>query len=84
VIVTVIVPMLFRVIAVVISMVVSMVVTVIIAMLFRVFAVIIAMVVSMASMTSLLNVHTTVKMLRLSPHQGGANLCFDRETSLVG
>ena len=81
---TVIVPMLFRVIAVIITMVV----TVIIAMLFRVIAVIIAMLfpmlVSMAAMTSLLNVHTTIKMLCLSPHQGGTNLCFDRETSLIG
>jgi hypothetical protein len=72
--------MLFRVIAVIIA--------VIIAMLFRVIAVIIAMLfpmlVSMAAMTSLLNVHTTIKMLCLSPHQGGTNLCFDRETSLVG
>ena len=85
---SVIVPVIFRVIAVIIAVIIPMVVTVIIAMLFRVVVVIIsmfiAMVVSMAAMTSLLNVHTTVKMLRLSPHQGGANLCFDRETSLVG
>jgi len=49
----------------------------IIAMLFRVIFMIIAV-------TSLFNMHTTVEMLRLSPNQGGTNLCFDRETSLVG
>ena len=85
---TVIVPMLFRVIAMIIAVIITMVVTVIIAMLFRVIAVIIAMLfpmlVSMAAMTSLLNVHTTIKMLCLSPHQGGTNLSFNRETSLVG
>jgi hypothetical protein len=84
----VIITMVFRVITVIIPMLISMVFTVIVPMLFRVIAVIIAMLfpmlVSMAAMTSLLNVHTTIKMLCLSPHQGGTNLCFDRETSLVG
>ncbi len=74
--ITVIISMIFRVIAMIIAMVISMV--------FRVIAVFIAMVIAMAAMTSLLNMHATIKMLCFPPHQGGTDLCFDRETSLIG
>ena len=75
-----------------IAMVIPMIVIVVIAMIFCMIAVIIPMVViviiamifRMITVTSLLNMHTTIKMLRLSPHQGGTNLSFNRETSLVG
>ena len=78
--VSVVITMVFR----VITMLITMLIAVLITMIFRVIAMIFAVLIAVIAMASLLNVHTTIKMLRLSPHQRGTNLCFDREASLVG
>ena len=84
VIVTMVIPMLVSVVITMVFRVITMLIAVLITMIFRVIAMIFAVLIAVIAMASLLNVHTTIKMLRLSPHQRGTNLCFDREASLVG
>ena len=55
-----------------------------IAMTLLMITMVITVIIAMAAMTSLLNMHATIKMLCFPPHQGGTDLCFDRETSLIG